>query len=100
MFEANLACFMHLNQRLVSGQRCAAGWKAQNERTIGGRFERVNAVYDMASGPFTNLFCSCQGNQSHCSPQSLSRRVGGWLRNLILKRNLETFRPDQSVLIF
>ena len=71
MFKANLACFMHLNQRLIGGQRRAACRKSKNERTICGRFKGVNAVNDMASGPFTDLFSSCQGNQSHCSPQEL-----------------------------
>lgn len=71
MFEANLARFVHFNQGFIRRQRSTAGWQAKNERTIGGRLEGINAVNDMASGPFTDLFSSCQGNQSHCSPQEL-----------------------------
>ena len=55
MFEANLARFVHFNQGFIRRQRSTAGWQAKNERTIGGRLEGINAVNDMASGPFTVL---------------------------------------------
>ncbi|SAD71484.1 Uncharacterised protein [Enterobacter cloacae] len=68
VFKANLARFVHFNQSFISGQGRAAGWKTENERTIGCWFERVDAVNDMTSSPFSDLFSCCQGNQSHYSP--------------------------------
>lgn len=68
VLEANLACFMHFNQRLVGGERGAAGRQTQHERTVRGWFECINAVHDMAGSPFTDLLSGYQGDQSHSSP--------------------------------
>ena len=68
VLEANLACFMHFNQRLVGGQRGTTGWQTQDERTVRGWFKCINAVNDMAGSPFTDLLSGYQGNQSHSSP--------------------------------
>jgi len=46
---------MHLNQRFVGFERRAAGRKTQNERAVGGGVEIVNALNNMAGGPFANL---------------------------------------------
>ncbi len=68
VLEADLARFMHFNQRFVGGKRRAAGGQAKNKRTIRSGFERIDAVNDMAGGPFTDLFGTRQGDQSHCLP--------------------------------
>ena len=68
MLKANLACFVHLNQGFISGQRRTAGRQAQDKRTVRSRFERIDAVNDMPGSPFTDLFSCYQGDQSHCSP--------------------------------
>lgn len=52
VLEANLACFMHFNQRLVGGQRGTTGWQTRDERTVRGWFKCINAVNDMAGSPF------------------------------------------------
>lgn len=69
MLKADLTRFMHLNQRFIGRQRRAAGRQTQDKRAIGGRFERINTFNDVTSGPFANLFCGTQGDQSHSSPQ-------------------------------
>lgn len=68
VFEANLACFMHFNQRFVGGEWGAAGRQSQDERTVRGWFKCINAVNDMAGSPFTDLLSGYQGDQSHSSP--------------------------------
>ncbi|SBN21108.1 conserved hypothetical protein [Klebsiella variicola] len=68
VFEANLACFMHFNQRFVGGQRSATGWQTQHERAVRSRFECINTVNDVAGSPFTDLLSGYQGDQSHSSP--------------------------------
>lgn len=61
MLKTNLACFVHLNQRFISGQRRTAGRQTEDKRTVCSRFERVDAVNDMPGSPFTDLFSSYQG---------------------------------------
>ena len=76
VLEADLARFVHLNQSFIRSKRRASGRQTEYERTIGGRFERVDTVYDVACSPFTDLFCCSQGDQSHYSPLSL--KIKSW----------------------
>lgn len=95
VLEANLACFMHFNQRLVGGQRGTTGWQTQDERTVRGWFKCINAVNDMAGSPFTDLLSGYRGISLilHLYSQSRFWRIGA----STLRRVLQQLRRPGSI---
>ncbi len=90
---------MHFNQRLVGGERGAAGRQTQHERTVRGWFECINAVHDMAGSPFTDLLSGYRGSVSFFTSIVKSRiwRIGA---STLREYCSNCADRGQSVLIF
>ncbi|MNZ93705.1 hypothetical protein D3C78_1127840 [compost metagenome] len=78
MLKAYFTCFVHRNQMFVGFQRSTAGWQAEHKRTLRSRLECVDALDDMAGGPFADLCSIFQWDKSHLTPLGVSKLKLYW----------------------